>query len=866
MNIYQEQTSDNLITKLSNILNTDVTIRTSAENQIKLLASENLSQFLISISEILSDEKERKEIRQLSATLIKNMISNVNYIQKYFEISPEIKQKIKNNILSTLASSIVEIRKAAALAVAGICKIELPNHQWNNIFDILCNTSQNENLFIQLSSLTTLEYIYEEISINDINLDTKAKLLNTYYFLLNKNDSNDELILAALKSLNKFLPFIRDFIYNKESCLNFFELIKKNVMNPNNEKIRQEGIKIFIDISRIYYDSLNIFIEKIYEFSEKIVKNDVDVNKIWILNLWFFIGNEEDYRMNFLKNNSKKVCHYFLQRYYEELSDICLTYVITISYNEEDNDENNLSFSSGQLIYIMSRVCDFNFMQKMIKFIELNINSNLEQNKYSALYVFKAIIGTIHKKNFYFVVKDSLSMISDILLEDKYPIHFKKLSGKIMKNITFEYAEELTNDKLYFDKMIQLFLTLININIIISEKEILYDIIQSLCNLSKKISWNESDKTNILSKHIKNISEPLIKLVTNLSYYNTQNNVTSMSFYLLGLLGERSALDAKDYLVQIFKYLISLYESSLNPNNIQDEDIRLRYQEYLSNCLTGFIVTGKVDKSLIGNLLSLIIKSFNSRDLYDEGLTLIGAIALFTQDDFAEAMELISPYLKKGLQSKDSPSICYSSILCLSDIIRGLESKNKYVNDYFPLIMNILSDNSIDRNLKPLCFNIISDLFLYCPNDAFNYFKDIMKILGEAIQATQVKFDENEEKENLDHFINLREHILESLNCVFHAVREFKKIKEFIPYVVCIVNYINFISNDFANSINILKDGLFLLADFCDSYKKDIKNILNIENIKNLIQKIENDKTLNKDENFFDSLRWAKNAIGEIFE
>ena len=213
MNIYQEQTSDNLITKLSNILNTDVTIRTSAENQIKLLASENLSQFLISISEILSDEKERKEIRQLSATLIKNMISNVNYIQKYFEISPEIKQKIKNNILSTLASSIVEIRKAAALAVAGICKIELPNNQWNNIFDILCNTSQNENLFIQLSSLTTLEYIYEEISINDINLDTKAKLLNTYYFLLNKNDSNDELILAALKSLNKFLPFI-----NKKKC------------------------------------------------------------------------------------------------------------------------------------------------------------------------------------------------------------------------------------------------------------------------------------------------------------------------------------------------------------------------------------------------------------------------------------------------------------------------------------------------------------------------------------------------------------------------------------------------------------------------------------------------------------------------
>ena len=31
----------------------------------------------------------------------------------------------------------------------------------------------------------------------------------------------------------------------------FFCLIEKNVLNPSNEKIRQEGIKIFIDIVRI---------------------------------------------------------------------------------------------------------------------------------------------------------------------------------------------------------------------------------------------------------------------------------------------------------------------------------------------------------------------------------------------------------------------------------------------------------------------------------------------------------------------------------------------------------------------------------------------------------------------------------------
>ena len=362
---------------LSNILSTDITLRTSAEKQIRLLLSQNLADFLLSISQKLSDENERKEIRQLSATLIKNMISNSDYIQKYFELPLEKKQKIKENILSTLASSIIEVRKAAALAVAGICRIEMPKKQWSNIFDILCNTSQNQNLNIQLSSLTTLEYIYEEISVKDIDLNTKAKLLNNYYFLLDKNNeynANIELTLATLKSLDKFLPFISSFIYNKEQCIKFFELIKKKVMDPSSEKIRQEAIKIFIDISRLYYDSLDFFIEDIFYFSKKIIDNDIDMNKIWILNLWFFIGYEEDYRINYL--NNKKKSKYFLQKYIEHVSDMCLNILLTSAYNDEDDEENSLYFSARQLIYIMSRVCDFNFIQKIIEYIQINLNSN----------------------------------------------------------------------------------------------------------------------------------------------------------------------------------------------------------------------------------------------------------------------------------------------------------------------------------------------------------------------------------------------------------------------------------------------------------------------------------------------------------
>ena len=178
-----------------------------------------------------------------------------------------------------------------------------------------------------------------------------------------------------------------------------------------------------------------------------------------------------------------------------------------------------------------------------------------------------------------------------------------------------------------------------------------------------------------------------------------------------------------------------------------------------------------------------------------------------SKENFNAVMDLISPYLIKGLRSTDSPDICKSSVYCLSDIIRGLGANNKYVNDYLPLIMNILSNNQIDRNLKPQCFNIISDIYITCPNEAFKSFQNIMKIMGDAIQATMIKIDENTEIDNINHFIDLREHILENLTCIFSAVKEIDRTKDFIPFVKCIVKYINTIVDDCANSVAIMKIG-----------------------------------------------------------
>ena len=852
---YQEE---QLSLFLENALNPDINIRKQAEDKINSICQQNFGAFLLELSKKISTEQEKKKVRQLSAVLIKNMLNREEYSPQWFNLNEEIKSVVKNNILSTLASNDIDIRKSAALTVAGICKLEIPAKQWLNIFDTLSSTSQNQDINIQLSSLTCLEYIFEEIKQSDLPLEISAKLLNTFYSLLNNDKIGDDLAFYSLKAILKFLPFIKEFLKQTEQKDKFYDLINKYVRHKE-QNVREVSLKIFIELARLYYDTFENYIEKIYDFSDPIINDDVENNKILCMEIWATLGNEEDYRMNVI-NQVQKQSLCFVQKYNEQLSKLCLKFIVTEDYY---NDEYNVSFESYYLLSIMSRTCKNDFLKNMINYIASQMNQNQsEKLKYAGLNVFRAIIYTIHKQELYPVVKDSLGMVSQILIENSYPPHFKKLCAFILKAITKNFGEELVSDTIFFNKMIQLFVGLFNN----STKEVLYHLLMALNSLCKSVVWNETDQTNVLSKHMPNLCDKLLPICSNPNLYDKDHNIILITFYLLGTLGERSALDVKDYMTNYFKILTDMFEKTLKVETFPNIELAYNYQEYLTSALSGFLITGKATSFCAENLLKNIIETFKMRkSLYEEGISLIGAICNFIKSGFDKAMDLISPYIIQGLKSTNSFSICKASILCLSDIVLGLGTHNKYIGDFLPLIMNILSDNNIDRDLKSYCFNIISDLFISCQQEIFKYFDNIMNIIKGAMEATKESLSIDTETDTINHFIDLREHILETVSCIFSAIKDISKTKEFIPFVNGIIQYINLVSNDsLCCSFSILTQGLFLIADFCTVYQSDLVPLLNRGHIKNMINKIEKDKNIYKDPKFITGLNWAKNNLNIV--
>jgi len=90
------------------------------EEKLDLIAENNYGDLLLVLANYLSNEAVDMNKRKLSATILKNMISKFpKHKEKWIKLNNEIKESIKLNILSTLASQSKEIVYSSSDTIAG---------------------------------------------------------------------------------------------------------------------------------------------------------------------------------------------------------------------------------------------------------------------------------------------------------------------------------------------------------------------------------------------------------------------------------------------------------------------------------------------------------------------------------------------------------------------------------------------------------------------------------------------------------------------------------------------------------------------------------------------------------------------------
>ncbi len=220
---------------LSNALSSEKTIRQDAEGKLEALALRNFPELLYNLATVLADEGQTTKIRQMASTFIKKVITTATEFKAVWQntLDSASKDQIKNLILSTLATQYKEVRAAAALVIAGICKVDQPlNEKWPTLIATLCQSSYHENRNIKLAAIESLGYICEELSVGGLDSASVDNILTAIIQNLNSCISDVDIVRVNLKAFYHVIKhagknFSREvIIYNLKILYSIFLFLK----------------------------------------------------------------------------------------------------------------------------------------------------------------------------------------------------------------------------------------------------------------------------------------------------------------------------------------------------------------------------------------------------------------------------------------------------------------------------------------------------------------------------------------------------------------------------------------------------------------------------------------------------------------
>lgn len=87
-------------------------------------------------------------------------------------------------------------------------------------------------------------------------------------------------------------------------------------------------------------------------------------------------------------------------------------------------------------------------------------------------------------------------------------------------------------------------------------------------------------------------------------------------------------------------------------------------------------------------------------------------------------------------------------------------------------------------------------MFIVCRDKAFQYFHEIMIVIGNALGAATILPSDTVDPEEAEYFERLREHIVECLTCALLCLKDLGKQSEYNNYVKPSIEFIQKINQE----------------------------------------------------------------------
>ena len=168
----------------------------NAKNFLERAAVENLPRFLKVLSDVLVNTKNSNVVRVAAGLQLKNHLMskdetiNQQYQLRWLQFSEEIREHIKQNILTALGTETTR-PSSAAQCVAYVAVIELSINGWGNLIEALVsNVTESSNDMHQEAALEAIGYICQDIRMEVLENQTNRILTAIIHGMRKQEPSN----------------------------------------------------------------------------------------------------------------------------------------------------------------------------------------------------------------------------------------------------------------------------------------------------------------------------------------------------------------------------------------------------------------------------------------------------------------------------------------------------------------------------------------------------------------------------------------------------------------------------------------------------------------------------------------------------
>ncbi len=567
--------------------------------------------------------------------------------------------------------------------ILGICLIDIPRGEWPQIIQLLISITSNENLNCRLSSIITIGYISQELSPGHLSTHEVDEILSALIRNMTL-DTDLEILKHATLSFLNFLFFARKNMENYDEKNVIFNTIF-NLLSHNNVDVRIYAMQCLVEISRIYYSSLESHIDALLGITKNHMLNDDERVSIQAYEFWCSVSDEE---IKCLQQTGKSNC--YCDRVLEELFNIIKVHLMNRNIDKEKlNDDSWSNVKAASCLLTNLSLCTNDRLIKYVfDLISDNLNSENPKNRDSTILAFGSILETNHKTQLKSILPGAIPTILGMLEDKNNDVRYTV--SWCIKKITELHSDSLQDVNLYNTFMTSLIQNFYN------SKKVVVHILDAINNLVTNLKPDTfaGQTSSYVSCYMEQLLPLLLKVAFEKDAYDPNNNIALGAFFTMGSLIDYAPFDTYHIINDFFIHILTAFQSALDQKNFTSKEMMYSYQTYIatviSACTAGEKV--KINKDEAKTIYDYFRQSFHERQgVYEEGLMACSSIALLLKEDFMDIIPDFGMYLNLGLREWNEVSLCRIAINSTSDLIRSMgECMNIYLEQIYPNILAIL--------------------------------------------------------------------------------------------------------------------------------------------------------------------------------